>query len=523
MVFFDSPRQTPFPMLRAHRKTLAIFLLAVSCTAGWGLSRHLAGQLFWAEAEASVEAGHLGLAIDRYKRAMRFLDQDSEVPKALGETYGLMGRAQDHPAQRYLWAKKEKEQYVEAFRRNPLDSDSAFRAASAAARLESLLDFADGHTGPAGRYDAGQWFRRALSLRPNGFVYQYGYLRYLSEARRPGELRGFVEALCRHYPPAYNRLRKESYWEGAVRLAAERGLRAAISDGRDVASAHLALAELAEVEGRWQDAAEHCEAFMASTLHRADSRMYLRVGGLYLKLGDEPKAARHFMDGLVESDAMQAVLDDIFNLYAKAGASQAFIRFFRHAQRRVSLPPSGDILLTRAYLQADRFEAARENLEKRIARQPTAEFWYWMARIAEAEKDEDRMELAIQRATALDPENEIYRKVFLNLLKKKGKFETAEAELDRAIAASSRPSARLYVERAELRWRREDFSGAANDWYAAARLAPKKANLWANAGEAAIRAGSFQKAEKYYRRAANLAPHDSRYKNRLAGISGKGR
>ena len=59
------------------------------------------------------------------------------------------------------------------------------------------------------------------------------------------------------------------------------------------------------------------------------------------------------------------------------------------------------------------------------------------------------MELNIQKATVLDPSNMNYRQMFYGLLKRLGKHETAEREIDLMIQNSENPSPRLFDERAK--------------------------------------------------------------------------
>ena len=114
------------------------------------------------------------------------------------------------------------------------------------------------------------------------------------------------------------------------------------------------------------------------------------------------------------------------------------------------------------------------DLNRRI---PDAEAYYWLARIDEIEKDFDAMELHIQKATVLDPSNMNYRQMFYGLLKRLGKLETAEREIDLMIQNSENPSPQLFDERAKLRQNRKDYTGAVEDWKSAIRSFTQKRRL----------------------------------------------
>ena len=52
---------------------------------------------------------------------------------------------------------------------------------------------------------------------------------------------------------------------------------------------------------------------------------------------------------------------------------------------------------------------------------PNAGAYYWLARIAEIEKDWDAMEVNTQKATVLEPKNKHYYNMFMQLRKRMGK------------------------------------------------------------------------------------------------------
>ncbi|MFH1479986.1 MAG: tetratricopeptide repeat protein [Pseudomonadota bacterium] len=147
-----------------------------------------------------------------------------------------------------------------------------------------------------------------------------------------------------------------------------------------------------------------------------------------------------------------------------------------------------------------------------------AEAYYWLFRIAEVEKDWDGMELAIQRATVLDPANSDYHLRFSNVLKRLKKLERAEKEATLAIQHSAAPSPWLFNHRAWIRWGLKDYTGAVHDWQASIRLAPRKAVFYAQAAEAYIQLGEWAKAASYYQKVIDLEPENKGYQKRYGEL-----
>ena len=139
-------------------------------------------------------------------------------------------------------------------------------------------------------------------------------------------------------------------------------------------------------------------------------------------------------------------------------------RFYQHVSRRFILSYQIDILLARCLIDLNRYNKACQILIDLNQKEPTAEVYYWLARIAQAEKDWDSMELAIQKATVLEPKNSHYHLIFSRLLKQIKKLERAEKEADLAIKHSAKPSPWLFNHRAWIRWAKKNYMGTARDW-----------------------------------------------------------
>jgi tetratricopeptide (TPR) repeat protein len=178
------------------------------------------------------------------------------------------------------------------------------------------------------------------------------------------------------------------------------------------------------------------------------------------------------------------------------------------------------ITSARYLIKLKQYQRAQRLLSDLIKQSPDAEAYFWLARISEIEKDDDAMELNIQKATVLDPSNIKYRQMFYGLLKRLGKLDTAEREIDLMIQNSDHPSPRLYDERAKLRRNRSEYLGAVEDWKSAIDLSPKTAAFHANIAEAYIKLGNLPQAQKYYQQAMQLDPGNKGYAGKYNKLKG---
>ena len=103
----------------------------------------------------------------------------------------------------------------------------------------------------------------------------------------------------------------------------------------------------------------------------------------------------------------------------------------------------------------------------------------------------------------------------------KCQFNPTDFEMSRTIESSESPSPEFFNEGARIRWNRKDYQGAIQDWEKAIQLAPRRASLYAQTGEAYIKLGDWRQALKYYQKAVKLEPKNSRYTNRYLELKGE--
>ena len=131
------------------------------------------------------------------------------------------------------------------------------------------------------------------------------------------------------------------------------------------------------------------------------------------------------------------------------------------------------------------------------------------------------MELAIQKATVLDPENSRYHLIFSKVLKRLKKLERAEKEAGLALDHSVKPLHWLFDHRAWIRWSRKDYQGAVKDWKSAIAVKPKKASFYARAAQAYCKLGEWSHALDYYQKAMDLDPKNENYRKKYNAVRSK--
>jgi tetratricopeptide (TPR) repeat protein len=301
-------------------------------------------------------------------------------------------------------------------------------------------------------------------------------------------------------------------------MAAKAGLQQAISDGIDLRTAHEKLSDLLVTEENWSDALEHYRRAIEVPTATNTSGDYCHLGWLYLKNARYTEAEIWFFTCLDTSHDRERDISDICREYQPVGA-EALMAFFTGVRGRYPLTTKMELALARSLIALKHINQAEDILIALAQRDPSsANVHYLLSRIAEIQKDWDRMELAIQKATVLDPTNLQYRQIFYDLLKRMGKLSAAEQELDRIIAATQNPGLQILEERAQMRWNRKDYPGAIQGWEEGLKIAPTRANLHANIAEAHIKLGNLKQAIAHYQKALTLDPQNKQYQQKIRDL-----
>jgi len=501
----------------AMRYALCAMLLLLSVVALYFVSLRLISQIHYQRANNSLRKGYYGLAAGHLKKAYHYQPNDHKISKKLGKVYYNLGQSVPGAKQAFLFALKAKDHYVEASRLNPLDAEIAYGLAREEVRLERLYRylFPEKRDNP---YHALPYFRNTVLLRPNGILYHYALARYLYNQKEADELLLIIRTLSRIYPPAYYYLKKEPFWSPHVKEAVKKGLEQAIEEGISLRDAHKSMSSLLAGDEKWAGAISYYGQALRYQAFNNGAGHYIHLGRLHLKNGGLKEAEESFFKALDLSRTKEKALEGLYRVYKKEGHMEELYRFYQQVSRRFILSYRMDILLARSLVDLNRYHKARQILLDRNQKEPTAQAYYWLARIAQIEKDWDSMELAIQKATVLEPKNSHYHLLFSQVLKRIKKLNRAEKEAGLAIKHSAKLSPWLFNHRAWIRWARKDYPGAVKDWKLAIRLSPKKASFYAQAAEAYRMLGYWLAAMDYYQKAMKLDPENKRYKKRYLDL-----
>jgi len=494
-------------------------ILLFFLTVFYFLCLRLTSQIHYQKAVNQIRREKYETAADHLEKAIHQQGSNSFIWKKLGETYHHMGLSASLQ-RRIAFSKKAEQAYQMSVRLNPLDAEAIYGLAIETEKLEFLDPFLN--SGKDSKvYNALPLFQQAIDLRPNSIRYHYALARYLHKNKKKQELLQVVTHLTRIYPSIYRSFKKEAFWSPEVNEAAKKGMFLAIEDGITPSNTHMTLSSLLSEEKDWDGAISHYQA--ALTLQSVDesSGNYFHLGRLYLENRQFKKAEETFISALSISQNQENDLEQLFGAYKAKGNSEELYHFYLRASNSLTLPNKIYILLARSLIELKQYHKARQTLIDLNQKEPSSEAFYWLARIAEIEKDWNSMELAMQQATVLEPKNSNYYLIFSQLLKRLNKLKRAEKEAGLAIQHATKPSISLFNYRASIRWDLNDFLGAANDWKEAIRLNPNSAALHAQVAEASIQSGQWSQAVEYYEKAIRLNPKNAAYRKRYLALTGE--
>ena len=457
----------------------------------------------------AMEAKEYAEAVQHYEKATQGQPKDARMVKALGNA--LHALSQEKPIQEaYALEKRAMAAFEDAAQLIPIDAEARYGQARSLARLEQMHPFV--HPDDAGNpYTPLPAFHKAIELRPNGILYRYALVRYLY---RTGDIRNFyseIQELVRIYPLTYDHLKKEPFWSPPLEPVAEQGLQRAVEAGTMPRAALMALADIHERTGEPLEAVRLYSLALQETPRKNPSH-HIHLGRLLLDAGKPQQAEEAFMLGLTESTSREAYLSRVFSIFKAHNRAGAFPEFFDRADSSIPFSFEARLVTARALMETGALIEARHLLGRLNRRRPTAEAYYLLYTIASKQKDPDRMELAIQKATVLDPRNSRYHHLFSRVLVQAGKLDLAEQAATQALEQADKPSARLLHTRALIRRRQNDLSGALADWNKAMAPPPGKAAYHAYAAEILVQLARLDEALAHAAKATALEPKNARYR-----------
>jgi len=503
----------------ALRYALCAIVLFSSIASIYALYPRFISQVYYLKASQYQKDGYLGLAIRYFKKAISYQPQDTIILSKLADTFFNLGMKEKPANEAFVDILKAKNAYLQATQHNPMDAETAYGLTRVESQLEQLFDIL--HPNKKNNpYHPLPYFDRALHLRPNSITYRYALARYLFQHDDKEALYQQVYDLVRIYPPAYKYLKKEPMWSSKVKEIVKSALMDAIKQDMFAETSHKMLSALLIEDKDWPNAIVHYKKALGFKNNRILERDYINIGILYLKNNQPKDAETSFIEGMYRSPSIDSTFSNISRIYKDANRFDEYTSFYQDANERFIFSPKMHIISARYLIDLKQYRRAQRILTDLNRESPTAEAYYWLARIAETKKDFDEMELNIQKATVIEPSNTRYRKIFYGLLKRLGKYETAEREIGLMIRNSENPSPQFFDERAKLRRNLKNYTGAVEDWKSSIRLAPKNAVFHANIAEAYMKLGNLSQALDYYQKAVQLDPGNQGYAGKYKKLKG---
>ena len=133
-----------------------------------------------------------------------------------------------------------------------------------------------------------------------------------------------------------------------------------------------------------------------------------------------------FINALTISPDKENSFAAITRIFDNRSHQHEFSLFYSDIENHFLLSPEMQIIAAKKFIDLKQLDKARRVLTAVNDYRPNGDAYYWLARIAEIEKDWDAMEINIQKATVLEPANEHYRNVFMQLRKRLGKDKGGE-------------------------------------------------------------------------------------------------
>lgn len=503
------------------RYALCMLIFLIFVAAFYSLGLRLVSKIYYLKSKDPLGKGYFGLAAAYLQKAEQYNPRDYEIQKGLGEVNFRLARLRTGAEKSLLLTQKSKQYYLKALDLNPLDPETAHGLARGEARLEQLYQYLHPEE-EHNPYKPLPYYDQTLRLRPNGIFYHHVLARYLYGRGKTDELLSVVRNLAHIYPPIYYYLKKEDLWSSDVKAAVRQGLEKAIAQEISLRDAHSALSSILAEEQEWSGALAHYQNTLQTRAPKNKPGNYIRLGLLYLKNENYKEAGAAFTHAVDISRDRVKDFERIYWHYKRAGRADEFYLLYEQVSQHFALPLQVQILKARSLIDQQQYLLAKQILLNLNRQESNAESFYWLARIAEKEKDFDTMELSIQRATVLDPQNSQYHLVFSKALKRLKKLERAEKEAGLALKHSTGPSPWLFDHRAWIRWSRKDYSGAVSDWQRAVRLKPNNAAFYTYIAEGYRKEGQKTLVKEYYQKAVKLDPENQKYQKKLLELKSEG-
>ena len=368
------------------------------------------------------------------------------------------------------------------------------------------------HPGKQNPYNAEPYYQKAFPLRPSGMVIRYAYIKYLDDKGQKEKIPELVRFLMQIHPLSYFSLKKESFFTDDLIPHIEQGLNLALDNQTLPRFAFKALSDIHLMKNDIHEAISYYRQFLAHKPFLNSFRDYVHMGSLYLKDGSDETGYGYFKKGISVSDSYKKSIDYIYRVFMQENRPKSFLAFASHLENSGQGNQDLDLCVVKSWMNMEQPEFAKARLLRTNAKQPSAQAYELLAKIALKEKNWDQMEIDIQKATRLDPENPGYYYLFSKALNYQKKYLQAEKMATKAILHSAKENHRYFNNRAWIRWRQKKYIEAAEDWEQAFTMKPSQSDFPYYIAMAYEREGQINEGLAFIKRAIALDGEKSKYK-----------
>ena len=450
-------------------------------------------------------------AIEQFENAVKFQPENALLYKNMGRAFYKLAKKSSNAS---LFFKKSRDAYLKSTEKNPLDAQAFYGLAKAEYKLERIYSRQFPGIGYS-PYNSLPYFQEAIRLCPNNIAYNLGILRYFANNGQTNKMLPIVKLLSQNYPPIYSYLKKETFWNQDLRSAYIQGLEQSINKNINLRDTHARLSALMAEDKNWENAIKHYKKALTYKNFQNNSNNYIHLSWLYLKAGHINDAEKNAVYAVNTAPFKEKTIEHFYNIYKAEGLSEQFLHLLQQVRNKFPFSDRFEILSGRLLFDLKQYQESKKIFEKLNKKRPNSLVYYWLYRIAQAQKDIDAMELSIQKATVFDSKNSRYYFLFSRLLKQLKKYESAETAASQAIKTQKKPSPHLYNHRAWIRWSRNNYKGAIQDWQQAIELNPKNAVFYAYTARAYKKLDNNKLSALYYKQALQLDPENAKYKKAL--------
>lgn len=303
-----------------------------------------------------------------------------------------------------------------------------------AADTKAALEFSYARLFPekANPYNALDLFERLIKVNPNGLESNIAFSNYLFNKEMTERLQVQAGNTARIYP-SLGRLRKEVFFTQETQEAVRTGFSQALEQGIMPRTACFSLSAMAEKDRDFQTALAYYQKGLSLSERPPSAGAMLKLGILLLKTGRESEARNAFASALKKSASPSKQLRTIYAVFKRRDNLTGFIELLHDIEKEYLEPVERLLYLARAQTELKQPDHARKTLEKLNSITPDPRAYKMLADLARKEKDWDAMELAIQRATVLDPDNAAYFNILADVLVYQKKYRSAAVYMEKAL------------------------------------------------------------------------------------------